>query len=58
MAEDVAWIKRTLNKMQSDEVQNLRARVKDLEGRSRAILLGVGGPVVAVLVTVLVEHIH
>jgi hypothetical protein len=58
LASDVEDIKRTLVTMQSEEMLRLRGRVRELEGRSGSILIALGGPILAVLLTVLIEHVH
>lgn len=39
-----------------DRVETLHDRIKELEGRGRLYLLGIGGPVLASFVLVLLQH--
>jgi len=54
LAYDVQKIKETLERMQAQEMSELRARVKEAESRPRQALVAFGAPLLAAVVSALV----
>lgn len=54
---DIQEMKKTLKQMQSDEITMLRDQLKETQNRPRMMMLAIGGPVVAVAIGEVLQHV-